>query len=148
MRGHYGALRERVRRWAADPRFSPARVMRALGQEDDAVYRLPVDVYTTEESVVLLASVPGLRAEDLRITLDGDVIAVEGIFPGPVEHGGYVVQDRPRGPFRRAFRLNAPVEADSVTATVRDGLLTVTLPHGPRRGLQVISVQAEKNASP
>lgn len=141
MRSQYCALRERVRRWASDPRFSPTRVMRALGQKDADAFRLPVDIYITETALVLLASTPGMNAEDLRITLEGDTLILEGAFTGPIEHGGFVFQERPQGPFRRAFQLHTPVEAESVVATLRQGVLTVTLPKGARQPRKVIPIR-------
>ncbi len=45
------------------------------------VYRLPIDVYSTENELVLTASVPGVEPDDVNITIEGDTLSISGELP-------------------------------------------------------------------
>jgi HSP20 family protein len=56
----------------------PARIEREI--------RLPLDVYTTPSEIVISANVPGLKPDDVEITLEGDTLAIKGEFKAPMEN--------------------------------------------------------------
>ncbi len=87
---------------------------------------LPVNVRDEGEAFVLTASMPGLRAEDLKIQVLEDVVLIEGEFDG--DENEYLLRELPVGPFRREVRLPAALEADKVEAKIADGILTLRLP--------------------
>lgn len=89
---------------------------------------LPLDVYTTDEELVIIASVPGVKPEDVEITIEGDTVTIKGEIPAPVENVAYAAQERPYGKFQRVLRLNIPVQADKAEASFDRGVLTLTLP--------------------
>ncbi|MER3444938.1 MAG: heat-shock protein Hsp20 [Meiothermus sp.] len=90
----------------------------------------PVDLYETGDSVVLEMAVPGIRKEDLDISIEGNLLTIRGRYPeiSDGEERRYWVQGMPHGAFSRSVSLPASVEVDEVKATVKDGLLTLTLP--------------------
>jgi len=90
--------------------------------------RLPVDVYTTAEEIVVTASLPGLLPEEVDITLEGDTLTIRGELRPPLGNVEYLFQERPYGPFSRALTLNVPVDVDKVEAVFENGVLTLTLP--------------------
>ena len=94
----------------------------------EARCELPLDVYTTDEELVILASVPGIKPEEVEITIEGETLTIKGEVPGPVENVAYAAQERPYGKFQRVLRLNIPVQADKAEATFDRGVLTLTLP--------------------
>lgn len=96
--------------------------------EAERVYRLPVDVYTTEDAIVLTASVPGMQADVLDITLDGETLVIRGELNGAAEHGSYVLRERFHGKFERRLTVNVPVNIDAAQANVENGVLTLVLP--------------------
>lgn len=96
--------------------------------ETERVYRLPVDAYTTEESIVLTASVPGMKADALNITLDGDTLTIRGELNGLAESASYVLRERFHGKFERRLTINVPVNIDAAQASVENGVLTLVLP--------------------
>ena len=89
---------------------------------------LPIDVYTTDEEVVLVASVPGMSPEDVEITIEGDSITLKGDVPAPMANVEYAAQERPYGKFARTLRINVPVQADKAEATFEKGVLTLVIP--------------------
>ena len=90
--------------------------------------RGPWRVAQTDASILASIDLPGVRAEDLELTLDDDVLTIEGARQlTPPE--GYRVQVDERGAqtFTRTFKAPSPVDPDRVEAKLADGVLTVTL---------------------
>lgn len=87
-----------------------------------------VDVYDTDEAVVVRADLPGVEQNDLEVTLNEESLTLRGkrrVEAPP----GYEVHRRERGDitFTRAFTLPAKVDADQVSAELKNGVLTLTL---------------------
>lgn len=110
---------------------------------EERAWRLPLDVYSTDDAIVILASVPGLKPEDVEITLEGDTLTIKGEFKPPLENVDYLLQERGYGVFIRTLTLNLPVEADKATAHFENGLLTLVLPKAQAVRPKVIKVQAQ-----
>lgn len=91
-------------------------------------WRLPVDVYSTEEEIVIVAAVPGLAPEDVEITIEGDSLTIQGEIPAHLDNVNYLFQERAVGKFVRVLSLNIPVDADKSEATFANGLLTLNIP--------------------
>lgn len=87
-----------------------------------------VDVFETDGAVVVRAELAGVRREDLRVTVDQNVLRIRGVRESA---GAGVVRlhqmEIASGPFERRLRLPVDVDADRVSARLEDGLLTVTL---------------------
>jgi HSP20 family protein len=99
-------------------------------QEGDynQVYRLPIDVYSTENEIVLSASVPGLSPEDVSITVEGDTLSISGEIPALIENVDWQFVERYHGKFSRTLQLNVPIDLDNVEATFKNGILELVLP--------------------
>mgnify|MGYP000871806053 CR=1 FL=1 len=89
---------------------------------------LPLDVYATDEELVIMAAVPGVNPSDVEITIEGDSLTIRGEIPAPMENVDYIARERPYGKFQRNLRLNIPVQADKAEATFDKGVLTLTIP--------------------
>lgn len=89
-----------------------------------------VDLIETKDSVVVRVELPGMKRDDIEVTLhDGALnIAGERKAEKKVEESGLHRSERFFGRFQRAVTLPAPVAADKVKADYKDGILTVTLP--------------------
>ncbi len=121
--------------------FVPAR---RWGREDRSPRRLPVDVYTTEDEIVVQAPMPGVNPEEVEITLEGDTLTIKGEVKAPLENVDYIMQERWYGPFARSLVINVPVDANKVEATFENGLLTVTIPKAEEVKPKTIKVHAKK----
>lgn len=89
-----------------------------------------VDLRETEEGYELTAEVPGLKPEEIEVTLSGDVLILKGEKKEEREEteGGYHVVERRFGSFYRSFHLPEPVDRERLAATHKDGVLRVSLP--------------------
>ena len=141
-------------------RWSPARELVRLSDAMDRMmednwaqpftgrrereFRLPLDVYTTPSEVVITANVPGLKPDEVEITLENDTLSINGEFKAPMENVDYIFQERPYGKFTRALTINVPVDAEKVEATFENGVLTITLPKSEAARPKVIKVEAKK----
>lgn len=115
----------------------------ARGERTQRVLRLPIDAYTTDEELVITASVPGLDAEDVEITLEGDDLTIRGEIRAPLENVDYLIQERPYGPFSRTLTINIPIDAEKAEAKFEDGVLTLILPKAEEVKPKVIKVKTK-----
>lgn len=90
----------------------------------------PVDVRETDEGLTLLVELPGLKREDVDITVEDRTLTVRGErkFAQDVERENYHRIERAYGTFTRTFTLPANVRTDDVKASFTDGVLTIELP--------------------
>jgi HSP20 family protein len=117
-------LREAMDRLYDDSVTGPRRQM----QNQERRFRLPVDAYATTEEIVVVANMPGIKPEDVEITLEGDTLTIRGERPAPLENVNYVIQERTHGAFQRTLNINVPVDADRAEARLENGLLILTIP--------------------
>ena len=89
---------------------------------------LPIDVYMTENEVVIAASLPGLKPEDVEINYEGNTVTIRGEFKPPVGNVQWAIQERPYGKFSRTLTLNVPLDPNKADAVFENGVLTLTLP--------------------
>ena len=103
-----------------------ARHMAALNGGASREHFLNVNVRDEEDSFVLSALVPGLKADDLNIQVLEDVVRIEGEYQ--VNEEVYLVRELPSGSFRRVLRMPTEIDTDKVEAKINDGVLTLHLP--------------------
>lgn len=121
--------------------FVPSSITRMV--KPHGHYHLPLDAYSTEEEIVITASVPGVNPEDVEITLEGDNLKIEGEYQDPLENVEYLIQERPTGIFKRTIVLNVPVKVDEIEAKFEKGVLTLVLPKADEVRPKIIKVKAE-----
>jgi HSP20 family protein len=117
------------------------------GQQRDgnaAELRLPIEAYATDHEIVVRAAVPGLKPEEVEITIEGDTLTLRGEFPRPIENVNYLIAERGWGRFSRTLQLNVPVDADKAEAVFENGLLTLTLPKAEAVRPKVIPIKTTK----
>jgi len=143
--------------FAEDSMFAPLSALRremdrlfsgyenSLGQagKPDSVLENDLRLEDRGEKLVLTASLPGLTDKELDLSITGDsvVLRAERTLKAPE---GYSCQFSERASFalHRAYRLPVPVDADQAEATLKDGLLTVTLPKAAEAKPRSIAVKA------
>ncbi len=100
-------------------------------------FRPALDAYQTEDAIVLQIDLAGVRAEDVRLVVDGEYVQITGrrtaryVAP-PRQH---LQMEIPQGQFERVLRLRAAYDPDAVTASLDAGVLTIRFPlraKGPR----------------
>jgi HSP20 family protein len=122
---------ESVVRWPGSPTV--------LGGE-----ALAIDMYETEDSVVVTTSLPGVNPEDIDITITGNVLTIKGEtnVEKKVEEGDYLRQERRSGAFQRSVVLPETVLADQTEATYEKGVLTLSIPKTEEAKPKTIKVEA------
>ena len=98
--------------------------------EEEFEGQLAVDVYQTKDSVVVKAPIAGVRSEDIDIAISEDVMTIRGDRKEEVvvEKEHYYVQECFWGSFSRSIILPTSTIAEKAQATLKDGVLTVTVP--------------------
>ncbi len=134
-------LREAMDRLFEDSFVRPARGWDTGPRE--RMLRLPLDVYTTPEEIVIVASLPGLTPDEVDIAIEGDALTIRGELRPPLENVEYLFQERDYGAFSRTLTLNIPVEADKAEALFENGVLTLTLPKAEETKPKIIKVKGK-----
>jgi HSP20 family protein len=93
-----------------------------------------IDVFERDDKIVLRADLPGMKSEDIDVSLAGDLLTVSGRRQEATEvkEENYYCSERSTGEFSRTIRLPEGVVADDVQATYTDGVLEVTVPRPPQ----------------
>jgi HSP20 family protein len=132
-------------------RWDPLRDLLALHEQlgqlvgtDAPGWTPPVDLYETSSEFVLTAELPGLTRDEIEIHAEETRIVIRGARTGtagrdiPCEQFHRV--ERGHGRFSRAFSLPETIEVDAITAELKDGILTITMPKAHDRGSRRIDV--------
>jgi HSP20 family protein len=106
-----------------------------------------VDLLEHDQEFVLMADLPGMQQEDLHISVQDNILTLEGTRTvAHADHGQdrYQYRERPDGTFCRRFQLSAAVDAEHIMATYKDGVLEVHLPKVADAQPKRIAVQASR----
>jgi HSP20 family protein len=90
----------------------------------------PCDIYETETEIVLKMELPEMTKEDVRVTMENNILSLRGQrrFKAEVERENYQRVERTYGEFLRSFAMPGYIEGKKILAEFKDGVLTVTLP--------------------
>ncbi|MBI5297669.1 MAG: Hsp20/alpha crystallin family protein [Chloroflexi bacterium] len=141
-------------------RWEPAREMMTLREAmdrlfDDAFTRPismtgslsapAIDMYQTDEELVVKAAVPGVKADEVQINVTGDVLSIKGETKTADEtrEKAWHIRDQRWGSFERRIMLPTEVVADKAKAEFENGILTITLPKAEEVRPKTISVKAK-----
>tara|TARA_B100000315_G_scaffold30301_1_gene25732 strand:+ start:275 stop:703 length:429 start_codon:yes stop_codon:yes gene_type:complete len=93
-------------------------------------WALPLDVTHEGDNVVVQASLPGVKPEDIDVTVEDGVLSIKAETGAESEesNGGYLLRERRTGKFLRSLRLPDSVDADQAEPKYENGVLTVTFP--------------------
>ncbi len=91
---------------------------------------VPTDVIETKDNVVVKMSAPGVKPEDIDISVVSDTLTIKGETKSEeqFEEGSYIRKERGFGSFQRTLSLPASVASDKAKAEFENGVLTLTLP--------------------
>ena len=137
-------------REAMDSLFENAMIApRGRSQESGAGWGLPLDVTENADNIMVKASIPGVKPEDLEVTVHGDMLTIKGEMKADEEKKDerYHLRERRWGSFARSISLPVPVKADSVEADYDNGVLTLTLPKTEEVKPKRITIKGQGNGS-
>lgn len=103
----------------------------------------PVDIIEEPNALKLVADMPGVTHETLKVELDNNVLSLEGDIALDMPEGLSALHAEVRGKrFARRFSLSHEVDSDAITASIVNGVLTLTLPKKDNHRTRRIEVQA------
>lgn len=105
----------------------------------------PLDLYETDDEVVLKASMPGVKPEDVDISITGETLTIKGESKEEQEEKrpNYYRQERRCGSFARSVTLPVQVESEKAEAVFEHGVLTLRLPKAEAVKPKTIKVKAK-----
>jgi len=141
-------------------RWEPAREMMSLRDAmdrlfDDAFTRplstrdgwsVPaIDMYQTDDEIVVKAALPGIKADEVQINVTGEVLTLKGETKHEEEkkEKAWHIREQRYGSFERSVVLPTDVVADKAKADFEDGILTITLPKAEEVKPKDISIKAK-----
>jgi HSP20 family protein len=104
-----------------------------------------VDILEKENEILIKAELPGVETKDVVVTVDNNVLTLKGErrMEKDVKKESYHRMERTYGAFSRSFSLPNTVDAASVAANFKDGLLTLTLPKkAASKGARTVEIKA------
>jgi HSP20 family protein len=112
------------------------------GNGERRAWRLAVDVVEEPDKLVIRADVPGMKAEDVKITIDDDVLTIAGEHEETEEEKTkrFTRKERRYGSFSRSMSLPVGVKAGDVSAACHDGVVEITVPlpeHEPAKRIEI-----------
>ncbi|MBI2739024.1 MAG: Hsp20/alpha crystallin family protein [Rhodospirillales bacterium] len=130
----FESLRHEIGRLFDDFGFAPWRTpfRRSLADFQRATAP-PVDIVETDKAYEVTADVPGFDEKDIEVKLLNGTLYIKGERKSEKEEKkeGFYLSEREFGSFERRFELPDEVDADKIAATLKKGVLTVTLPKKP-----------------
>jgi HSP20 family protein len=120
---------------------------RSLTDESGAiVWHPPVDIEEQPDRYTVHVELPGMKLEDIKITLEDNRLVIRGEKTRTEEqkNATYHKVERVYGTFERSFTLNHAVKSDKIEATFRDGVLEVTIPKAEEAKAREIPVKTAR----
>lgn len=133
----FGELRHRVE-----------EMFREAGIGGDGAWTPSVDVIRKDGTVVLRADLPGIKPDEVKVSVEDDVLTVSGEHTeeSEEEEGSYMRRERRFGSFSRSMSLPAGVKAEDIESTTKDGVLEVTIPLPQAEQKQAVEIETKPKA--
>lgn len=121
----------------------PSPITREENWGSDTEGQLTIDVYQTEDSIVIKSTIAGVKPEDLDVSINNDMITIKGERKNDEEitSENYYYQECYWGPFSRSVVLPVDILPEKVEASLKNGILTIRLPKADTTKLKKIQVR-------
>ncbi len=105
-----------------------------------------IDVYETNDSVVIEAELPGVDPKDVDVSVDEDTLTIKGErkLEKEIKEENYLRVERAYGKFQRSMRLPAEVDVDKIKASYENGVLKINVPKVEPRKPKTVQIEVEK----
>ncbi|MGI6491187.1 MAG: Hsp20/alpha crystallin family protein [Pelotomaculum sp.] len=105
----------------------------------------PVDIKDTPGAILVHAEMPGFNKEDIRVSLNGDVLTIKGERKREEkeERENFIRLERSYGSFSRSFSVDVPVKQNEIKARYQDGVLSITLPKQEDVSIKETNIEIE-----
>ena len=143
-----------LQRWHPYAEFRRAdslfdRAWRGFGVQavsaNSRAWSIPIDIVEEDSKLIVSASLPGLKSDDIKVSVDGNVLTVRASASSEGEssenENGFLVRERRSGSFARSIRLPKSVDREKIESRYQDGVLHVELPKVPEQTPREIEVK-------
>jgi len=105
--------------------------------------QLAIDVYQTENEIVIESAIGGVKPKDLEITIENGMVQIKGSRQKmeTIEKDNYFIQECHWGSFSRQFVLPVEVDASRSEASLKDGILTIRIPKIQREKVTKLEIK-------
>lgn len=150
--GELVSLRDAMDKLMSDAFGGTFRSVFPPAQNGQTRMPLPLDIYATNEEVVIIAAVPGINPSNIEVTVDKETITLTGSTPDVAQstegtEATWYLHELPRGTFSRSITLPVEIDAGNADATFEHGVLRLRLPKAeaakPRK-IEIRSVKANE----
>jgi HSP20 family protein len=133
-------LREAMDRLFDDAFTHPFSMMRNGGSNQTSP---AIDMYHTDNEVVVKAALPGIKADEVQINVEDDILTIKGEMKQQEEKKdqAWHIREQRWGAFERSITLPSVVMADKAKADFENGILTVTLPKSEKAKPRTITIK-------
>lgn len=132
-------------REAMDRLFDDAFTRPLSGRDGWTMSTPAIDMYQTDNEVVVKASIPGIKPDEVQINITGDVLTLKGEMKQEEERKerAWHIREQRAGSFERSVALPTAVKTDQAEAVFENGILTVTLPKADEVKPKTINIKAK-----
>jgi HSP20 family protein len=102
-----------------------------------------VDIYETDDELILYADVPGVRSEDVDLRYERGELVLHGRVQPRHAKENFIFQEYEEGDFYRAFNIHESIDASRISASCKNGVLTVHLPKAEAARPKQIAVRGQ-----
>jgi len=122
----FDQFRDQVYRMMSDM-FKDAK---PLGYQPDQCFSPPMDIYETEDHLVVVLEIAGMKTEDIHVLFDKDMLSISGFRKEPSSPAKTRLHQMEidYGKFQRTIRIPFPLRSDDFKASYRQGFLVITVP--------------------
>ena len=105
-------------------------IARVNGENGTSRWAVPLDVIQDGDNIVVRASMPGVKADDISVTIENEVLTIKGKTEseGEVKDGSYLMRERRSGTFHRALRLPDTIDVDNADTSYENGVVSIIFP--------------------
>ena len=145
----YGRAGESLSLRGAMDRLLQDAFVPSLTDYQGGQFRPAIDIMNTDDAFVVIATLPGVRPDDLQVTLENQTLSIRGEIKDDSESEGgeYIYRERKVGRFARQIEFPTRVDADGTEATFVDGSLRLRVPKARETQPQRIEIKPGKSGS-
>lgn len=99
-------------------------------EPEDSPWRPYVDIYERSDAIVVVVELPGVRGDDLSVSVDKGILTIQGVRHKEIPPDAVHVHQMeiPHGPFRRTIKLHGAADIEAIEADFKEGFLTIHIP--------------------
>ena len=135
-------FREAIDKLFEDSSVTPSKMLGGLLEE-----KIPaIDMYQAKNEIVVKSALPGVKPDDVDITIDDNTLVIKGETKADeeVKEEDYIRREYRHGSFRRTLTLPASLDTDRAESTFDEGVLTITIPKLEESKPRQIKIRAKK----